>query len=201
MILGSHLGIAGGLSNALLSAEAYGFECVAMFVRNQRRWTSPPMSGKDAGAFKRDHQRTGIKPIVAHASYLIILASETEVREKSIDAMIEDLARCSRLGVDYLVLHPGAHDNPKVGIQLIADALNEIYEKHSKPLPMILLETTAGQGRSIGHKFEQLAAIRDKVDRKEKVGICLDTGHWSRAGHVMTSAPKKPSNVSVLSAN
>jgi deoxyribonuclease-4 len=183
MILGSHLGIAGGLSNALLSAEAYGFDCVAMFVRNQRRWSSSPMSGKDAGVFKRDRQRTGIQPIVAHASYLINLAGDPEVREKSIAAMIEDLARCSRLDIDYLVLHPGAHDSAKVGIKMIAEALNEIYEKHTKPLPMILLETTAGQGRSIGYKFEHLAAICDKVDRKEKVGICLDTAHIHAAGY------------------
>ena len=97
--------------------------------------------------------------------------------------MIEDLARCSRLEVDYLVLHPGSHDNPKAGMKLIAEGLNEIYESHTKPLPMILLETTAGQGRSIGHRFEQLAEIRDMLDRKDKVGICLDTAHIHTAGY------------------
>ena len=183
MLLGSHLSIAGGPVNALLSAERYGFRTVAMFVRNQRQWKAPRLGDEAVAEFRRVRRRLGIRPIVAHGSYLVNLAGRAALRRKSITAVREDLDRCGRLGIEYLVLHPGSRDNPAAGIALIADGLNRILDACRHRRPKILLETTAACGRSIGGTFEQLAGILAKVRRPRRVGVCLDTCHVFAAGY------------------
>jgi deoxyribonuclease-4 len=183
MRLGSHLSIAGGPHNALRKAAALGFETVAMFVRSHVQWNSPPLGDEAVGAFRRTRKRLGISPVVAHGSYLVNLAGDEVVRPKSINAMVEDLDRCGRLGIEYLVFHPGAHDDPDEGIARIAEGIDEVLDRCPRRRPRLLLETTAGQGRSIGHRFEQLADILSRVRRTRRVGICLDTCHVFAAGY------------------
>ena len=189
MILGSHLSIGGGLHRALLSAGEYGFDTVAMFVRNHVQWRFRPLANEAVAEFRRVRRRTGIGPVVAHGSYLVNLAGLADVRNKSIPAMIEDLDRCGRLGIEFLVLHPGSRASEKRGIGLIVGALNRIMDACPHHRPKIVLETTAGQGNCIGHRFEQLAAILNAVDRPRRFGVCLDTCHVFAAGYDMRTKP------------
>lgn len=183
MRIGSHLSISGGVHQALLAAEKYGFNCAAMFVRNQVQWKARPLEPEQITRFRKIKRDKDIRPLVAHGSYLVNLAGNQEVRPKSIDAMVEDLTRCGLLGIEYLVFHPGTHEDPDRGIALVAEALDEILDRCGKIRPKILLETTAGQGRSLGCSFEQLARIRKRVARKRRIGICLDTCHIFAAGY------------------
>ena len=183
MRLGSHLSIAGGLHHALLAASAHGFEAVAMFLRNQMQWKSRPLGAEAVTQFKRVRKAVGIAAVVAHGSYLVNLAGLAPIRRKSIRAMIEDLDRCGRLGVEYLVIHPGSRRRAGEGIDLIARALNEIFAACGHRRPKILLETTAGSGNTLGRSFEELAAILARTDRPRRVGVCLDTCHIFAAGY------------------
>jgi deoxyribonuclease-4 len=188
MILGSHLSISGGLHKALLSAQERGFEALAMFLRNQVQWRAKALDDAAVVKFRETRQQTDIRVIVAHASYLVNLAGKKEVRDKSIPALIEDFTRCWRLGVEHLVFHPGSNPDLEVGQKLITDALNEIAsavvpDPDAETPSRILLETTAGQGNCIGHRFEHLAAILDGLEQPERFGVCLDTCHIFAAGY------------------
>jgi len=185
MLLGSHLSIAGGVDRALIAARGYGFDVVAMFVRNQVQWKCRPLDDEVVKRFKRVRKETGIATVVAHGSYLVNLAGLAGVRRKSTRAMVEDLTRCGRLGVEYLVIHPGSRTNVARGIELIARALNDIFAACPHRRPKILLETTAGAGKTLGRSFEQLAAMMAAVDRPRRVGVCLDTCHVFAAGYDM----------------
>ena len=188
MLLGSHLSIAGGMHKALIAADSYGFGTVAMFVRNQAQWRVPPLSDEAVKTFRRTRRRLGISPVVAHGSYLVNLAGRYAIRRKSITAMVADLKRCGRLGIEYLVLHPGSRPNAEEGIRLIAEALDAIFDRLDFRRPKVLLETTAGMGNCIGHTFEQLAAILTRVRRRRRVGVCLDTCHIFAAGYDIRTA-------------
>ena len=183
MNLGSHLSISGGLYKALEGADAYNFSSVAIFVRNQVQWKVKPLDDKDILRFKETREKLKIKNVVAHASYLINLAGKEEVREKSIPGMITDVERCHQLGIESLVLHPGSNPDLEKGIDMIAAGLNDIADKTKDCQTKILLETTAGQGKCIGHRFEHIAAILDKVNTPNRFGVCLDTCHIFAAGY------------------
>lgn len=158
-----------------------------MFVRNQVQWRAGPLTDQSAELFRDTRRKLGINPVVAHASYLVNLAGQDEVRDKSIRAMIEDLGRCGRLGIEYLVMHPGSNPDSRAGLAKIADALDSIFSA-GPPGPMILLETTAGQGDCLGWQFEQLAEILARSKSGERLGICLDTCHVFAAGYDVRSA-------------
>lgn len=194
MLLGSHLSTAKGLHAPLVRAHEYRFSCVAMFVRNQVQWKRRPLRADEIDTFRRTRRELPIAPVVAHASYLVNLAGRYAVRRKSIAAMRHDLDRCDRLGVEYLVLHPGTRENAEQGIGLIADALNRIMaeSRSSADAPngptTILLETTAGQGNCLGHRFEQIADMLDRLEQSERFGVCLDTCHIFAAGYDLRTA-------------
>jgi len=188
MLLGSHLSISGGLHTALVAAQEYGFEALAIFVRNQVRWRAKALSDEAVEEFRRTRAETGVRVIVAHASYLVNLASQTDVRDKSIPAMVEDLTRCERLGIEHLVFHPGSNPDLEIGTRLITDALNRIADEvqvnpDAAAPARVLLETTAGQGNCIGWRFEHLAAILEGLERPDRFGVCLDTCHIFAAGY------------------
>ena len=130
MILGSHLSIAGGLWKALERAAACDFDAVAIIVRNQRQWRTPPLTEETVRQFRRTRRRLRIGPVVGHGSYLINLAGRKDVRARSIRAMAEELDRCGRLGVEYYVLHPGSplDDGRDVGVERISAALLKRFE-------------------------------------------------------------------------
>lgn len=177
------MSIAGGLDRALTTASDYGFPTVAMFVRNQRQWAARPMDEQEVARFRKTRRRLKISPIVAHGSYLVNLAGAAEVRRKSLTAIAEDLDRCGRLGIDYLVIHPGSNPDLQMGVEFIADGLNEVLAACSHRRVKVLLETTSGAGRTIGGTFEHLAAILRRLKRKRRFGICLDTCHVFAAGY------------------
>ncbi len=182
MILGSHLSISGGLHQALEVAAGYGFDCVAMFVRNQRQWRAGALSDKAIATFREVRRQSGLAPVVAHGSYLVNLAGKDDIRRKSIAAMRDELDRCERLGIEYLVFHPGSHERVDEGIVLVADALNEIVTD-CPGQTKILIETTAGQGNYLGRTFEQISDILARLEMPERFGVCLDTCHVFAAGY------------------
>ncbi|MHC4562150.1 MAG: deoxyribonuclease IV [Planctomycetota bacterium] len=183
MIVGSHLSIAGGVDRALTAAGDYGFDTVALFVRNQRQWTSRPLADDAVRRFRAVRRRVGISPVVAHGSYLVNLAGAPDVRRKSIKALADELDRCGRLGADYLVIHPGSNPDRAKGMGLIAAALNDIMTACRHRRTMILLETTSRAGNTIGGRFEELAEILRRLRRKSRFGVCLDTCHIFAAGY------------------
>ncbi len=183
MNLGSHRSIAGGPARAVETVHALGLSAVGLFVRNQRQWNAPPLGESTVREFRNARRRLGIGPAVAHASYLVNLAGRDEVREKSIDALREDLQRSGRLGIEYVVVHPGSHPDLEEGIARIAEGIDRAFATCSRRRVKLLLETTAGQGNCIGHRFEHLAEIRRRSRRKRRVGICLDTAHVFAAGY------------------
>jgi len=183
MLLGAHLSIVGGVHRALLVARGHGFDTVAMFVRNQLQWRARPLPEEEVRRFRRTRRRCGITPVVAHGSYLVNLAGSDPVRRRSMLAMRDELDRCGRLGIEFLVIHPGSHPDPTAGVSRIAGALNEIVAACPHRRPKVLLETTAGAGNTIGRTFEQLAQILSRLDRPRRFGVCLDTCHVFAAGY------------------
>lgn len=180
------MSVADGLENAFTAGKAVGCDCLQIFVKNQRQWAAPPLSEQQIRVYKAAAGDTGLTPVVAHASYLLNLASpDAANREKSILAMLDELARCEVLRVSGLIFHPGAHmnDGPTKGIERIARSLDEVATRRGAATTRILLETTAGQGTAIGYRFEELADILAGCRNTEHLGICLDTCHLFAAGY------------------
>lgn len=183
---GAHMSIAGGLQNAFSAGVEVGCDCLQIFVKNQRQWSGPPLSEEAVGRFKAAARDTGLTPVVAHATYLINLASpDTTNSRRSIDALADELLRCTRLGVPYLIVHPGAHlgEGVPAGIKRIIRSMNKIHKRVGHESTRVLLETTAGQGSCIGHRIEHLAEIINGVDYPERLGVCVDTCHVFAAGY------------------
>jgi len=183
MLIGAHMSIAGGVENALFSAAKYGFPTIAVFVRNQRQWNSTPLTEASVRRFKLARRKYPLAPIVAHGSYLVNLAGNEEIRRKSLIAATEELDRCGRLGIEYLVMHPGSNSHTDRRIELIAAGLNKLLADYRRRTPAVLLETTSGAGFGIGGSFEQLAAILRRLKRPGRFGVCLDTCHIFAAGY------------------
>ena len=183
---GAHMSIAGGLHNACTAGQDAGCDCLQVFVKNQRQWVAAPLTDEAVREWKRAVRRTGLRPIVAHGTYLINLASpDATNRKRSIDAHIDELTRCEALGIRYLVAHPGSHvgQGEAVGIRGIAGALDCIHQATAGFKVRTLLETTAGQGTNLGYRFEHLAEIIARVGAPERVDVCLDTCHLFAAGY------------------
>ena len=131
MIFGAHLSTAGGLELAFDSGVKLGCDCLQIFVKSQRQWRAPALGEQQIVEFKAARKRTGLAPVVAHASYLINLASPVAaMRKRSVSAMVDELQRCEALGVDYLVVHPGAFTDSdlEIGMKRIAKALDDIHK-------------------------------------------------------------------------
>jgi deoxyribonuclease-4 len=184
--LGAHISVAGGLDKAFVTGAALGCDCLQIFVKNQRQWRAAPLTDAQIAEFKAAARETGLSPVVAHASYLLNLASpDRAARRRSVDAIADELQRCEALGIAGLIFHPGSHlDDPmEAGIKHVAGSLNDVHRRCRGFASMILLETTAGQGTAIGYRFEQLAAILEGVREPDRLGICLDTCHLFAAGY------------------
>ena len=185
-LLGAHVSIAGGIENAIERGEELGCEAVQIFSKNQRQWRVDALTQKSVNAFRNARQDSQIQQVVIHDSYLINLASpDTETLKKSREAFLDEMMRADKLGVEYLVFHPGSHmkTSDDAGLQRIAESLNIVLEKQPDGQVELLLETTAGQGDHLGYCFEQLAEIISFVVKKEKIGICYDTAHAFAAGY------------------
>lgn len=184
--LGAHVSVAGGLASAFPRAAELGCDAMQIFVKNASQWRAKEMADDEVAAFRDAHSASAVGPLVAHASYLINLAAtDPAILEKSLDALTDELLRCSRLGVQGLVLHPGAHlgAGEEAGIDKVAASLDAVLGDLPDVSTRVLLENTAGQGSCLGWKLEQLAAMRERVSEPHRVGFCLDTCHSFAAGY------------------
>lgn len=191
LMFGSHLSISGGLHNALLSARQLDMDCVQVFTKNQRQWSCKPLSSEEVRLWRQHRRGTKIEQVVSHDSYLINLASPSdEAWEKSIAAFREELIRAEALEIQNLVTHPGAHLNSgeDAGMERVARALDRLHRELPGYKVTTCLEITAGQGSSLGYRFEQLRRIIDLAAEPERLAVCLDTAHMLAAGYDLTSA-------------
>lgn len=184
--LGCHVGIAGGLGRAPARARALGAGALQIFTGNPRSWHAAPLLDAEIGAWRIGLQEQGIVVAVAHAGYLINLAgAHEELRRKSVEAFIDEIERCRRLGIDRLVVHPGSRGEATVGEgrRRVLRALNEAVGRTAGAEVKILLEATAGTGASLGASLEELAWLIAHVAGPERLGVCLDSCHLFAAGY------------------
>lgn len=187
-LLGAHMSIAGGFDRAVQRGESVGCTAVQIFTKNASRWRARPIAAQDAQNFRTAWQQSRIGPILAHDAYLINLASpKPAVREKSRSALIDELLRCHQLGIDALVMHPGAHlgDGETAGLRRICEALAEVLAATPSEV-RLLIENTAGQGSSLGADFVHLASLLDGC-ASPRVSICFDTCHAHAAGYELAT--------------
>jgi deoxyribonuclease IV len=185
LLAGAHMSIAGGLFRAFERGQTAGCRTIQIFLKNSNHWRAKPITAEDRILFLRQWKESGISPVMAHASYLINLASpDAALYRKSLDALIEEMRRANTLEISWLICHPGAHKGAglKPGIIRIAEALTRALEIVEPPIA-ILMESTAGQGSCIGHRFEHLAAILEKIRCPDRIGVCLDTCHIFASGY------------------
>ncbi len=188
--IGAHMSVAGGISKAVDRAVLHGCEALQVFTKNASQWHARPLDAREVRRFRTRLDESAITPAVSHASYLINLATATPgLREQSVAALIDELDRAHQLGLLGVVIHPGTctSGTEEDALHLVADAIRRALRTHSRRRTLVLLEHTAGQGRTIGHRFEHLAAILAHLDGSPRVGICLDTCHLVAAGYDIVS--------------
>lgn len=185
--VGAHVSASGGVFNAPLNAMKIGAKAFALFTKNQKQWAAKPLEDETIGLFKDNLAKSGILPkhVLPHDSYLINLGHpEEEKRQKSLDAFIDELQRCSQLGLDRLNFHPGSHlkeITEEECIDRIAMSMNEAIRRVEGV--NLTIENTAGQGSNLGWRFEHLSAIIERIEEKSRVGVCIDTCHMFTAGY------------------
>jgi deoxyribonuclease-4 len=185
-ILGAHESIAGGYYKAAETARRLGCDCVQLFTKNNNQWRAKELTDDDVARFQAALAEHEISHPLAHDSYLINLASpDAALWKKSVDSFIIEMQRADRLGIPYVVTHPGAYTtaSEEAGIAAVVRALDEVHRQTRGIRAQCLLETTAGQGSCLGCRFEQLAAIIDRVRDPDRLGICVDTCHIFAAGY------------------
>jgi deoxyribonuclease-4 len=185
-LFGAHMSVTGGLARAFDRATRVNAKALQIFTRNQRRWTVPPLRDEEVAAFAASWKAWGDLPVAAHGSYLINLANpEKEAARRSIEGLSEEIIRCSRLHIPYLIIHPGSHmgSGVRTGLSAVSRSLDAAMEKAANSTVSVLLETTAGQGTGLGCRFEELAHILEHSLFKERLGVCFDTCHAFAAGY------------------
>ena len=189
---GAHVSASGGVENAPRNAKAIGATGFALFTKNQRQWSAPPLSAAQCEAFRRACEECGYTAaqILPHDSYLINLGHpDDDGLEKSRASFIEEMSRCEALGLTLLNFHPGSHLNRIAldeSLRRVADSINIALDRTRGVTAVI--ENTAGQGSNLGFSFYHLASIIDRVEDKSRVGVCIDTCHAFAAGYDLTSA-------------
>ncbi len=186
MLLGSHVSVAGGLHMAFERGTRIGCTTMQIFVKNASTWTGKPLTPDAVASYKAAEAKATVAPVIAHAAYLINLCARAgDILLRSRKGLVDELTRCTALGIAGLVVHPGAHmgAGEPDGIARIAESLNLIHGELPGPSTPTLLETTAGQGTTLGYRFEHLRRIIDLVEDKARVAVCLDTCHLFAAGY------------------
>jgi deoxyribonuclease-4 len=185
--VGAHVSAAGGVENAPVNAKEIGAKAFGLFTKNQRQWVGNPLTQASIRLFRENCEKYDFKPfqILPHDSYLINLGHPDIAQlEKSRTAFSEEMLRCELLGLDRLNFHPGGHLNlisEEECLGRISESINIALDKTRGVIAVI--ENTAGQGSNMGHKFEQLRLIIDKVEDKSRVGVCIDTCHAFVSGY------------------
>ncbi len=184
------MSVAGGLPLAIARAHLHRCDTLQIFTKNASQWRARPLATAEIDAFKQAAHDTHISPIVAHASYLINLATtNAAIRTQSIAALGEEVDRAEALGLLGVVLHPGARISAPAAdaISLIVEALTQVLSARTSGKTMILLEHTAGQGSTMGSTFEEIAAMLDGTKLAARMGVCLDTCHLLASGYDLCS--------------
>jgi deoxyribonuclease-4 len=185
-LLGAHMSIAGGCHKAVEAAVAEGMETVQLFTKNNNRWVGKTLCAEDVDQFSAALKASALQFPMAHDCYLINLASpDPALYQKSLDAFIDEVQRAEKLGLAYLVTHPGAPTDGDVeaGLRRVSQGLDEVHRQTPGFRVQVLLETTAGQGKALGWRFEELATILDQAADPDRLGVCLDTCHVFAAGY------------------
>jgi deoxyribonuclease IV len=186
ILLGAHMSIAGGAHRAIERSRSIKCTAMQIFVKNNMQWFARPLQREEISAFLDHVQRAELHFAFAHANYLINLAtSNPQFHANSLRALSEELVRADQLELPFLVLHPGAHlgAGEEAGLAKIVESIDHILAGLPKTRTRIALETTAGQGSCLGHRFEHLAHIIAKVREPERLCVCLDTAHVFAAGY------------------
>jgi len=189
--IGAHMSISGGIHLAPGRGKIAGCGVIQIFTQNSNQWRGKMPSDSDVAVFREQWAEAGLHEVVSHDIYLVNLgAAPGEVRNKSLAAFREEMERCTRLGIDKIVMHPGSHmgDGEDRGIARIVEAFDQLIEATPDFLGKILLETTAGQGTNLGYTFEQLRAIIKNSAFSDRFGVCFDTCHTFAAGYDITTA-------------
>jgi len=184
------MSVAGGVSKAVERAVVHGCEALQIFTKNANQWRARPLDHAEIRLFRQRIEQTGIRPVVSHASYLINLATTFPVlREQSIAAFVDEIDRAEALGLLGVVIHPGTctAGPDDEALRLIADAIRLAFKARPRYKTMVLLEHTAGQGRTLGHRFEHLATVIRHLRGSRRVGVCLDTCHLVASGYDITT--------------
>ncbi|HEV8581666.1 MAG TPA: deoxyribonuclease IV [Thermoanaerobaculia bacterium] len=186
--LGAHVSVAGGIPSAIERATELGCTAIQVFVKNANQWQGREVGDEEVAAFRAAHAASAVGPLLAHASYLINLcATDPALLARSRQALADELARCARLGIGGLVVHPGAHlgAGDEAGMALAAASLDAVLAALPRLKVRVLLENTAGQGSCLGHRLEHLAGIRSRLAAPRRVGVCIDTCHAFAAGYAI----------------
>lgn len=184
--MGAHVSTAGGLAKGLKRGAELGCTAVQLFTKNSNQWLATPLSKGDIDAFQEALDASFIKVVAAHSGYLINLATvNPSIQQQSVESMLLELERAEALELPMLVVHPGAHKDAGelVGVMQVVENLRYLLDQTEGYRVQILLETTAGQGTSIGHTFEHLAEILERIEEHPRIGVCVDTGHIFQAGY------------------
>ena len=192
MYIGPHVSASGGVEYAPLNAAAVGATAFALFTKNQRQWSAPPLSAQSITLFKERCRQYGFTPdfILPHDSYLINPGHpDPDALHKSRLALLDEMQRCQQLGLKMLNFHPGGHLNlasVEECLHIVADSINFVLERTQGVTAVI--ENTSGQGTNVGFAFWHLAAIIEQVNDKSRVGVCMDTCHTFTAGYDLADA-------------
>lgn len=191
LLIGAHTSAQGGVHHALLEGAEIGATTIQLFTSNQKRWESKPISEEEVARWRSSKRDTGLQSIMSHDSYLINLGSPVEeTLAKGHKAFKKEIERCHLLGITFLNFHPGAAtEGTEEGcLDQIVASLKEMAPLLQQGKTRILLETTAGQGTSVGHRFEQLGYIIQQVAPLLPIGVCIDTCHIFAAGYDIRTA-------------
>jgi deoxyribonuclease-4 len=186
LLLGAHMSIAGGLYTAFERGERVGCTAIQIFTKNSNQWKDPVLSSEDVAKYREAKNKSKVRLVVSHNSYLINLCGASDyLLENSRKSFIEEIKRCGVLEIEYLIFHPGAHTamDRKEAVQTVAESLNHAHNSTKNNRVITLIETTAGQGTTLGSSFEEIADMISFVKDKERVGVCIDTCHIFAAGY------------------
>jgi deoxyribonuclease-4 len=184
--LGAHMSIAGGLHLAFGRLSQVEGEALQVFLRNERRWQTAPLTEEAVARFREAHEETGRLPIAAHDSYLINLAApDPLLQERSMAAFADELERAEALGIPFLVTHPGSHlgQGVEAGLERFVQGMDRAIALSRTSSVLVLIETTAGQGTNLGSTFEEIAFILGRSHNGDRLGVCLDTCHCFASGY------------------
>jgi deoxyribonuclease-4 len=200
-LLGAHMSVAGGLYRAVEAAQALSMDTVQIFTKNNNQWNARPLAQSEVDAFCQALRSSGLRFPVAHDSYLINLASpDKALWNRSIDAFTIELERAEALALYGVVMHPGSHVNStlELGLSQVVRALDRVHRSTKGYKTLTLLETTAGQGSSLGWRFEHLSEILSRVADPGRVGVCVDTCHIFAAGYALGTQAEYASTIAEL---